>query len=87
MKSIFRFNGEHYVRITPVQQLKARIADLNKQVENLAFDLQHSENSNTALNEENANLAFQVDELESTINMLNNTNDDLRAEIDDWRNQ
>jgi len=73
MKNIFRFDGEHYVRITPVQQLKARIAELEKE--------------NTDLLESNANLAFQVDELESTINILNNTNEDLRAEIDDWRNQ
>ncbi len=28
MKNIFRFNGQHYVRITPIQQLKARIAEL-----------------------------------------------------------
>jgi len=73
MKDIFRWDGWRYARITPIQQLKARIAELEKE--------------NTDLLESNANLAFQVDELESTINILNNTNEDLRAEIDDWRNQ
>ena len=80
MKSIFRFNGEHYVRITPVQQLRARIAELEK-------DNKRLEDENTVFNEDNANLAFKVEELESDINILNNTNEDLRAEIDEWRNQ
>ena len=101
MKNIFRFNGEHYVRITPVQQLKARIAELeeeNKRLEDesekiidinadLSFKICDLEKENTVFNENNANLAFKVEELESDINMLNNTNEDLRAEIDDWRNQ
>ena len=73
MKDIFRWDGWRYARITPIQQLKARIAELEKE--------------NTDLLESNANLAFQVDELESTINILNNTNEGLRAEIDDWINQ
>ena len=80
MKSIFRFNGEHYVRVTPFQQLKARIYELEKENKRL-------EDENTVFNENNANLAFKVEELESDINMLNNTNEDLRAEIDEWRNQ
>ena len=80
MKNIFRFNGEHYVRITPVQQLKNRIAELEEENKRL-------EDENTIFNENNANLAFKVEELESDINMLNNTNEDLRAEIDEWRNQ
>lgn len=80
MKNIFRFNGEHYVRITPVQQLKNRIDDLEK-------DNKRLEHENTVFNENNANLAFRVEEIESDINILNNTNEDLRAEIDEWRNQ
>lgn len=80
MKNIFRFNGEHYVRITPVQQLKNRIDELEK-------DNKRLEHENTVFNENNANLEFRVEELESDINILNNTNEDLRAEIDDWRNQ
>jgi len=73
MKDIFRWDGWRYARITPIQQLKARIDELEKE--------------NTELLENNANLAFRVNELESDINMLNNTNEDLRAEIDEWRNQ
>ena len=80
MKDIFRWDGWRYARITPIQQLKARIGELEK-------DNKRLEVENTVFNENNANLAFQVDVLESTINILNNTNEDLRAEIDDWRNQ
>jgi len=36
MIDIFRHDGEHYVRITPVQQLKNRIAELEKENLNLA---------------------------------------------------
>ena len=73
MKDIFRWDGWRYARITPIQQLKNRIDELEKE--------------NTELLEKSSNLAFQVNELESDINILDNTNEDLRTEIDDWRNK
>lgn len=73
MKDIFRFNGQHYERITPIQQLKNRITELEKE--------------NTELLESNANLAFHVNEQESQINILSETIEDLEIELDGWENR
>ena len=94
MKDVFRHNGQRYVKITPVQQLKSQNEEMSHDVMRQSLEndqLGHECNvlnvENTDLLESNANLAFKVNELESQINILNNTNEDLQAEIDDWRNK